>query len=450
MISRILAIINRFRWRFCGDGTGAVLARGGTEAFVIKVTGIGIAFGVQVLVARIVGSAQYGIYIIVVSWLGILALIGTMGLDTVVMRFVSAYQAQKQWDSLRGILCLANRLSLAASLLAAIVASFFVWLLCDDSNLRYAFWIGCASLPALVLIGIRRAALQALKHIIQAIFPEAIIRPLTFGLLICFAVLFLPSPLTAPKVMALSFASALIILGIATRWLRQRMPESARSVKPKFRTSEWVTIALPLFFISGMFMILNRTDIVMIGAITGTEAAGFYSVAARIAELVVFGLTAVNTIAASIISQLYSTGQHGELQRIVSLAAKGVFLTVVPVAVIIVLFGKTILGLFGPGFTVAYVPLVILLTGQTVNAMAGSVGFLMTMTGHEKQAAWIIGTGAAANIALNAVLIPLLGILGAAIATASTTVLWNVAMLIFVRKRLGIDPTIFSTIRRSA
>jgi O-antigen/teichoic acid export membrane protein len=342
MTSRILASINRFRWRFCGDGTGAVLARGGTEAFVIKVIGIGIAFGVQVLVARIVGSAQYGIYIVVVSWLGILALISTMGLDTVVLRFVAAYQARKQWASLRGVLCLANRLSLTASLLAAIVASFLVWLLCDDSTLRYAFWIGCSSLPALVLISMRRAALQALKHIIQAIFPEAIIHPLTFGILVSSAVLILPDPLTAPQVMALSFASALSILGIATWWLRQRMPGSARSVKPKFRTSEWVTVALPLFFISGMFMILNRTDIVMIGAITGTEAAGFYSVAARTAELVVFGLTAVNTIAAPIISQLYSTGQHGELQRIVSLAAKGVFLTVVPVAVIIVLFGKTI------------------------------------------------------------------------------------------------------------
>ncbi|HDM75831.1 MAG TPA: flippase, partial [Deltaproteobacteria bacterium] len=130
--------------------------------------------------------------------------------------------------------------------------------------------------------------------------------------------------------------------------------------------------------------------------------------------------------------------------RIVSLAAKGVFLTVVPVAVIIVLFGKTILGLFGPGFIIAYVPLVILLTGQVLNALTGLVGSLMTMTGYERQTAWIIGTGAGTNIALNAVLIPLLGIIGASIATASTTVLWNVAMLIFVRRRLGINPTIFS------
>jgi len=450
MTSRILASINRFRCRFCGDGTGAMLARGGTEAFVIRAIGIGIAFGVQVLVARIVGSAQYGIYIVVVSWLGILALIGTMGLDTVVLRFVSTYQVRKQWDSLRGVLCLANRLSLTASLLVAIVASFLVWLLCDDSNLRYAFWIGCASLPALVLISIRRAALQALKHIVQAILPEAIIHPLTFGLLVCFAVLILPGPLAAPQVMALSLVSALSILGVTTWWLRQHMPGSARSVKPKFRTSEWVTVAFPLFFISGMLMILSRTDIVMIGAITGTEAAGFYSAAARIAELVVFGLNAVNTIAAPIISQLYSTSQHSELQRIVSLAAKGVFLTVVPVAVVIILFGKTILGLFGPGFVIAYVPMVILLTGQILNALTGPVGSLMTMTGYERQAAWIIGTGAGTNIALNSVLIPLLGIVGAAIATAFTTVLWNVAMLIFVRRRIGIDPTIFSTIRRPA
>ena len=444
MISRSLIFINRFRCRFCGDGTGAVLARGGTEAFVIRAIGIGIAFGVQVLVARVIGSAQYGIYVVVVSWLGILALFGTMGLDTVVTRFVAAYQARKEWNSLRGVLCLANRLSLAASLLTATVASFLVWLLCDNPNLRYAFWIGCASLPVLVLISIRRAALQALKYIVQAILPEAIIHPLTFGLLVCLAVLILPAPLAAPQVMALSLVSALSILGITTWWLCQRMPGPARSVKPKFRTSEWVTVAFPLFFISGMLIILSRTDIVMIGAITGTEAAGFYSVAARIAELVVFSLNAVNTIAAPIISQLYSTSQHSELQRIVSLAAKGVFLTVVPVAIIIVLFGKMILGLFGPKFIIAYVPLLILLSGQILNALTGPVGSLMTMTGYERQAAWIIGTGAGTNIALNAVLIPIWGIIGAAIATAFTTVLWNVAMLIFVRRRIGIDPTIFS------
>jgi len=55
---------------------------------------------------------------------------------------------------------------------------------------------------------------------------------------------------------------------------------------------------------------LNRTDIVMIGAITGTEAAGFYSAAARIAELVIFGLNAVNTIAAPIIPNYAAQDPH--------------------------------------------------------------------------------------------------------------------------------------------
>jgi O-antigen/teichoic acid export membrane protein len=88
------------------------------------------------------------------------------------------------------------------------------------------------------------------------------------------------------------------------------------------------------------------------------------------------------------------------------------------------------------------VPLLILLTGQVVNALAGSVGLIMTMTSHQNQAGAIIAVSTAANITLNALLIPLFGLAGAAISTAFTMALWNVAMLIFVQRRIGINSTI--------
>ena len=100
------------------------------------------------------------------------------------------------------------------------------------------------------------------------------------------------------------------------------------------------------------------------------------------------------------------------------------------------------LGLFGPEFTRGYWALAILTVGQLVNASVGSVGFLMSMTGHQREAARVFAGAAVLNVVLNASLIPLWGINGAAIATATTTIIWNVALALYVWRRLGVRATI--------
>lgn len=65
----------------------------------------------------------------------------------------------------------------------------------------------------------------------------------------------------------------------------------------------------------------------------------------------------------------------------------------------------------------------------------------MTMTGHQKEATRVIGGSAVLNILLNACLIPIWDIQGAAIATAVTTATWNVVLTFFVWQRLGLRAT---------
>ena len=106
-----------------------------------------------------------------------------------------------------------------------------------------------------------------------------------------------------------------------------------------------------------------------------------------------------------------------------------------------------LLGLFGEEFTKGYGVLSILLVGQTINAIAGSVGFLMVMTGHQTVAAKVLGSSAILNIVLNASLIPAYGAIGAAIATAVSTAFWNIAMLYFVKRNVNINPTVFARLK---
>jgi O-antigen/teichoic acid export membrane protein len=92
---------------------------------------------------------------------------------------------------------------------------------------------------------------------------------------------------------------------------------------------------------------------------------------------------------------------------------------------------------------VAYPALVILTIGQFINALAGPVGYLMTMTRYQNEAALILVVSAGLNIGLNIFLIPAYGLIGAALATAGSMIFWNFAMVVLTKKRLKINPTIF-------
>jgi O-antigen/teichoic acid export membrane protein len=72
----------------------------------------------------------------------------------------------------------------------------------------------------------------------------------------------------------------------------------------------------------------------------------------------------------------------------------------------------------------------------------GPVGVVLIMTGHERDAALAIGVSAVLNLILNAILIPGWGMEGAAVATAASTVVWNILMAIALYQRSGIHSTI--------
>jgi O-antigen/teichoic acid export membrane protein len=212
--------------------------------------------------------------------------------------------------------------------------------------------------------------------------------------------------------------------------------------KPEFFTREWISVAIPLMLIESINIILKRTDILMLGAMAGSKTVGIYAAAVRISGLLTFGLASLNMIAAPMISQLYASKKHVELQQMLSFSAKILAVFAFPLTLVTILFGKWMLGFFGIGFDSAYTALVILVAGQLINTLSGSVGLLMAMTGHQNQSAFIMGVCFFINILLNLVFISYWGINGAALATSLSAMLWNILLLIYIRKNIDLDPTL--------
>jgi O-antigen/teichoic acid export membrane protein len=115
----------------------------------------------------------------------------------------------------------------------------------------------------------------------------------------------------------------------------------------------------------------------------------------------------------------------------------------VPVATIIFVFPSFLLNLFGPEYPEALDSLRVLAIGQLINALCGPVLYILNMTGKEKDSQRIMLWVTLVNMVLNGILIPMLGILGAAIATSVSMSLWNIAAVIKVVQYYSIWPVSF-------
>ncbi|MHC4758562.1 MAG: MATE family efflux transporter, partial [Planctomycetota bacterium] len=366
------------------------------------------------------------------------------GFHTSLVRFIAEYVAKQQWGHVRGLLRCSSGLVVGSNILIGIGGIVFVWFLLDKISNEQAivFSIAFACLPIFSLCRLREAYLRALKKVVQSEFPLRVIRPMLLGLLAVSFLFLDQGPLRASQTMGCNLISLSVVFLVGTVLLKRELPNTFFQSKAAYAAKKWLKVSLPLLLITGMHLILKRTDIVMLGILRDPSDAGIYSAASRISDLVVFGLLSINSILAPIISELYYTGRKKEMQQIITSASKAIFIVTLSASFILIIFGKFALSLFGTKFIIAFVPLLILLIGQVINALTGPANLLMKMTGRQNVLGFVVVLSGVANIILNAILIPFLGLNGAAISTALIITIRKLIVFCFVKRHLKIDTSI--------
>ena len=422
----------------------AELVRGSAGVLAVKLLGVGVSFGAQIVLTNVLGAGGYGRYVYPLAWAQVLLLPAVLGFDTANLRYVAAYLGRSDWGFLRGFLRRSYQITAASSVLIGLVCAAALILFGGylDPALLAVFWILPLLIPAQALLKVGAATLRSLRHVVLSQLPTSIIRPvLLAGGVLALAFVW-DGGVTPQAAMGIELGVAVASVVFVFTLTRRRMPRAVHQARPQFETREWTTVAGTLLLLAGFRVVLNRTDVLMVGAFLGTTEAGIYNVAVRIADLITFGLAAVNVIAAPMFSQLFAQGKTGELQRIIDLATKGIFLATVPLALIVIAAGQLVLGAFGDEFVAGFPVLTVLLAAQIVNALAGSVGYIMAMTGHQKESARVIGICAVVNVVLNLVFIPIWGAIGAAITSVITTIMWNVILVLYIKRHLNLRSSI--------
>lgn len=410
-----------------------------------------LTLALGILIARGLGADGYGVYSYSIAVMTLLMVVAEAGVPNLVMREAAASAALEQWGLLRGVLRSASQFVAATSTAIMLTGLLALWLLGDSiaQELRITFLIMLFVLPLSASANTIVFAIKGLEHVVLSQAVELLLRPIFLVAIVSSIFILVPQLRQPTTVMIAQFIAALAVLILGAITLRKIVPRAAREAAPTYQRRAWLRSALPFTLIGGAGIINTHTDIIMLGWFSSSEEVGIYRVAAQGVTLVGFSLQVVNAIVAPQFSRLHAQRDVYRLQQIVTESARWVLLLAMPVALLLIIAGGTLLrGVFGLEFTSGHAPLAIMAVGQIVNSAFGSVGFLLNMTGHEAVTARILWQTALLNIVLNLCFIPPLGMSGAAIATAVSLALWNLLLYRQVRRKLGINSTAF-TIRKN-
>jgi O-antigen/teichoic acid export membrane protein len=407
------------------------LRRGAIEALMLRVLGTGILFLMHFYLARRVGATGYGIISYTISMAAVLAVAVSIGWPTALMRLMAQYTEQKQWSLLRGAVIRSHQVTILVALGVGVGLWMFGVLSDIDKGLATSLRYCGLLLPLVSLAALRRRAFLGLHRVKASAVPDEILFP---GLFI--VALYVLNVVEAEQALKVQVVGSFIVSVGAYVYFWKMLPSETRSVRAKYKTREWLLISGPMLLAGMSQLILNRTDVLLLGAMTDLREVGLYSAANRVALLITFVMTSVNAIGAPMLTSAFYGERHENFRHILSVSMIWCTVGALPFFAIMFAWPGALLRLFGAEFVEGAILLRILSLGQLVNAMTGLVGTVLTMTGKERTFAWTTGIIALGNAVADLIVIPIWGSVGAAVVTATSVALMNGIMLRIVLKSL--------------
>lgn len=418
------------------------VVRGASVALVIKFLGALLAMVFQVVLARMLGAEDAGRYILALTCMTFAAVLGSVGLDSVLVRYVAISSSLGQWHSVASVRRNAMRIAIPASIfLTAVLFASADWIaivVFKDKSLGLYIRIMVLAVPFWVIASLHSEMLRGLKRVGQYQMLQSVALPIiTIAGLVLFGYEYGLAGQAACYVFASLFAMLLAIV-----WWKQAVPSTLTEGK-EISGKELLRSGLPLMWAASMFYLNAWVATIVLGIYGSPVDVAMFNAANKLAWAISFVLLSVNSIAAPKFAALYKSGSPGELQRTAVQTTRLMMLVALPLMALCFVLPELFLGIFGNEFIAAAVALQILIFGQMINVMTGSVGQILTMTGHEKDLRNVITSGALLNTVLAVVLVQQYGLNGVAWSVAVSVSYTSIAATVLVWLRLKIGIHIF-------
>jgi O-antigen/teichoic acid export membrane protein len=439
---RVPQIAARFRTLLGEEDDFATVLRGAGLVVVMRVLASAIGFASVILLARWMGSAQYGLYSFAIAWMALLAYPATLGLHGAAVRFVAQYAAADDWQHVVGFMKVSSWLAFGCGALIATLAIGAVLLFKSYLDPAYVepTIVALAGIPILALTIVRSESIRGLGWLALAWGPYQLGQPLSL-LIVTAIILAVVMQLTATMAVGASivaYAASLIAQwGIVHRRLGTRS-----SIEHRIQLGPWLGVAVSFFWISLANMTLLQAGVIVIGIFLKPHDVAIYSAAAATSGLAALPAYAAVALGAPKFAALHAQHRRPDLQALFTNIVRWTFWPSLTIAILFVGFGSMVLRLFGPGFEQGYPMLLILSLGQLVSALLGPVANLLNMTGHHVLTARVQTASAILGVLVGLVLTRMWDTVGTAVAFSAAIALGNACLTIFVVRKLEIYPSL--------
>ena len=424
-----------------GRGEAARAGRKAILAFSIRVISAAIAFASQVLLARWMGTHEFGVFTYAWVWVTIIGTLATLGFATSVIRLVPEYAEANRFAHVRGFLHFGHLVSFGAGAGATVAGLAILWAWGGGNDHVYLMPLALAliCLPAYALTDFQDGVGRSQGWIDLALVPPYIVRPLLLFFFIGIA-LFVSGRANTAETAVLAAAAATWVTASAQyvlqkRRFARRIPDGPRAYEGR----HWLAVSWPLLVLDGFALLMLNLDIVILKLFAAPDQIGIYFAAVRTISLVSFIHFAVTAVAMPKFASLNAGGRRDEVMPFLRTRQAWTFLPSAAAGIVLLLLGKPILGLFGAAFVAGYPVMSILIAGILMRALAGPAQCLLIATGHQNTAAVILGITVAINAGFNFLLIPRLGLAGAATATAAAFAFEALATIVMARHHFNND-----------
>lgn len=420
-------------------GLIAAVLRSGILSLLLQVAGAALTFLTTLVIAWLSDDRGFGVYSLVYTWISLLSMVAIWGGDDLVVKWVPIYTERGQTGHLRALLhrtvWRVGRVSLAASLF------FLVLMFCLDGRglSQYAsfYYWALLSLPFFGWMHLLQAWLRAVGQTFWGQFADKVVQPLAFLAWLGLGYAWSGGRLDDGQVIVARWLAFVVAAGCAYWLWRNHRP--AGPIPPNTEHArEWARSCRFFTATTLLYALNTRVDIILLGWFdTDPRQIAYYNVAVKFSDLLLLPFMGISAVVTPRFARLHAQDAKADLQKLYIKATRiGLTLTTLGAALFLLL-GDWLLGWYGKAFGAGYPCLVWLCLAKVLHNAVGPANYLLSVAGQERAAMWAVALSTLLVVVLHSLLIPRYGIEGAAWATLSGGVLYELMMLAVVRKRLG-------------
>lgn len=423
---------------------------GASTAYAGLVGGSFLGFLYTFIAARLFGPAALGAYTLVFSYMTIFSLVACLGMQNSILKFVPPAIDKNDWEMAGNHVCIIILIVFSVSVLLA--GTLFVFsqkfiVFFKKTILEPYFRASVILLPLLsinLLCYFTFRATRLIKY--ESLSKGVLLR--TSKIFILFLLIAACGTVFDSKWLLLfsSISGEFIVLITSYLFLLKKSPlrlNVNKLIKEYVHYSKQIiSFSVPLMFAPFLQFGLTQGNILIMGFFLDVQHIGVYKVAFQLAFLLAMLLEAFETVVAPMISEDYAKRNLEKMRENYILATNWITITTIPLFIIILIVAQDMMALLGRGFSgkLGSSVLIILATGQMINAATGTAVYTLILTGRQKL--FIVDTiiSLILNITLSFFLIPKYGIIGAAIGSAASIALVNLLAVIQVYLILKMHP----------